>query len=610
MAKVITKKPAPLKSSNQALKKSSPPYGYFLICGIFILVGINNAYTKRWVGDDIFIGLRYIENFLNGHGLIYNPGERVEGYTDFLWLMIVSFFQWLKFEPVTIVITLGIICSGVVLVTIMLIGLKLNKFFNHKLPVPMALMAVALNFDYGVWSTSGLEPAFYLMLMTVAFYIFFFSDLSRNRRIFLSGLLLCFAVLTRPDAMIFIGLANLFLLLSNIIQKKKIGELMIEQLKFIAPVILIYVPYFLWRYNYYGEIFPNTYYSKVGYKSAWARGFAYIWLYLQVYFSSILFFVASVFLFFKYVLKSKFKETFTRIIGDRYLSGILFAIVTTLSYLFFFVAKVGGDFMYARFMMPCIPFLYLIIEYAINVQFQQKNGLRLFLLILIPVSVLYESTIRKDFFLTVENGKPVAREKEYGVADERYVYLYQYVLMNDKKIGLALAPYVKDMDITILMRGGQACFSYYAKFKTCVENHGLTDSYIAHMPVTELVGKVGHEHSAPYDYMLKREVDFVFRRSLYKNFQYRMAYFNLGALQERAEIIVYHRSIIKQLKERMGENFHFTDFEAFLDNYINYDLRLKSKEEVEKDYKEFKDYYFLHNDDKVREQKFIDRISS
>lgn len=89
-----------------------------------------------------------------------------------------------------------------------------------------------------------------------------------------------------------------------------------------------------------------------------------------------------------------------------------------------------------------------------------------------------------------------------------------------------------------------------------------------------------------------------------------MAYFSFGVMQERAEIIIYHRSIIKQLRERMGENFHYTDFEAYLDNYINNDLRSKPKEEIEKDYKEFKDYYFLHNDDKGREQKFIDRLSS
>ena len=51
------------------------------------------------------------------------------------------------------------------------------------------------------------------------------------------------------------------------------------------------------------------------------------------------------------------------------------------------------------------------------------------------------------------------------------------------------------------------------------------------------------------------------------------------------------------------------DFEAYLDQYINTDLLKKSKADIQKDYTDFKDYYFSQNDDKVREQKFIDRLA-
>ncbi len=38
-----------------------------------------------WLGDDAMISMRYAHNLSSGHGLVWNPGERVEGYTNFLW---------------------------------------------------------------------------------------------------------------------------------------------------------------------------------------------------------------------------------------------------------------------------------------------------------------------------------------------------------------------------------------------------------------------------------------------------------------------------------------------------------------------------------------------
>jgi hypothetical protein len=37
--------------------------------------------------DDSYIFLRYAENFASGHGPVFNPGERVEGYSSPLWMV-------------------------------------------------------------------------------------------------------------------------------------------------------------------------------------------------------------------------------------------------------------------------------------------------------------------------------------------------------------------------------------------------------------------------------------------------------------------------------------------------------------------------------------------
>ena len=38
--------------------------------------------------DDVFISLRYAKNAARGFGLVFNPGERVEAFTNLLWTLI------------------------------------------------------------------------------------------------------------------------------------------------------------------------------------------------------------------------------------------------------------------------------------------------------------------------------------------------------------------------------------------------------------------------------------------------------------------------------------------------------------------------------------------
>ncbi|MCX5752617.1 MAG: hypothetical protein NTW97_03090, partial [Candidatus Krumholzibacteria bacterium] len=65
----------------------------------------------RYVPDDTFITLRYARNVLRGEGFVFNPGERVEGYSNFLWLLIVVFAGKLGFPLVGAARTLSLLFS-------------------------------------------------------------------------------------------------------------------------------------------------------------------------------------------------------------------------------------------------------------------------------------------------------------------------------------------------------------------------------------------------------------------------------------------------------------------------------------------------------------------
>src|SRR5689334_9481238 len=58
---------------------------------LIIIAGLAWAFwtwrANRMRLDDAFISYRYAENLVRGRGLVFNPGERVEGYTNFLWVL-------------------------------------------------------------------------------------------------------------------------------------------------------------------------------------------------------------------------------------------------------------------------------------------------------------------------------------------------------------------------------------------------------------------------------------------------------------------------------------------------------------------------------------------
>ena len=60
------------------------------IAAIILLAFVYNANQYHFLGDDAFISFRYARNLAEGHGLVWNPGEAVEGYTNFLWVVLMA----------------------------------------------------------------------------------------------------------------------------------------------------------------------------------------------------------------------------------------------------------------------------------------------------------------------------------------------------------------------------------------------------------------------------------------------------------------------------------------------------------------------------------------
>lgn len=586
-----------IQQAESPIKKKSLFLGISIAA---ILISFFYSYNLKWLGDDIFIGFRYVQNFISENGLVYNIGERVEGCTDFLWIMLISFFSWLKCNPLITVQTLGIISS---LGTLILFSIIVYKISAKKdiFILPFVTIALALNYDYNVWATSGLETAFFCFLLSSTFYIYFFSSFEGIKKLFFSGFLLCLALLTRPDTLIILVTANGLLFFDQLINRIKFSKILSSLFFFNLAIICIYIPYFLWKFNYYGFIFPNTYYVKLGNESMFSKGFYYIGLYFEAYFTSFLFLILPFLVLFP-LLKKNFIPAFKEFTSDKFNSAFAASTIIVYVYLIGFVAKVGGDFMFARFIIPIVPFIYFVIFYSIQ-KIVKVNYLNVLLFVLL-VAGFFETKIRTNLFLEKDEYGQEKGVYKKDVVDERYVYTSYYKIEDEIKLGQAINNCFKGIDAKILIRGGQACMGYYANFNYTQEFHGLTDTLIAHS-VIKTRGRIGHEKHGTMEYFQNKGIDFMFARSQLTKDSFRIATLNIPPYAIGTEIITYNANIIKQLKEKLGGNFIFTDFQEYLDDYIKNTLPAVSSAKLKSDYDNFYLYYFKHNADKIREDQFI-----
>ncbi len=486
------------------------PIMYFLFASVLIY-GIIRVINLIWVCDDIFITFRYADNFIQGKGIVFNEGERVEGYTHFLWFVLLSAFRFFNLDLEQISIWLGIASYLGTIAIFLFISFRTAD--RKILIIPFTALALSVNYDFAVWATGGLETSFITFLLSLTFYIYF-SKLTRIKKHLITGLILTLCLMTRPDAALFYLYANLLLLLSFIYNKTSLRESLKELMLINVSFIVIYIPYFLWRYNYYGDIFPNTYYAKLANESYYEQGFLYIWTFISSYKTSLIS-LAGIFLIAKYFFQKKpLIDKLKNIFDDKELTAMVILFLSVLIYTIFYVARVGGDFMFARFIIPVLPFIYFTAEVSLKkLLTDYKKGLLIIFLVIL-VLIYFEKNIRDDNFLKNENGKLVRKsvDETNGISDERLYYMsYWDAFPKSKNLyegvvteGKILNPYFKDLDITVVIGGARNYMGYYANFKNIIVDNGLTDKFIAKQQI-ETRGRIGHEKYATLDYLIKRK---------------------------------------------------------------------------------------------------------
>ncbi|HEY6881899.1 MAG TPA: hypothetical protein VI299_27915 [Polyangiales bacterium] len=207
--------------------------------------------------DDAYISFRYARNLVEGHGLVFNEGERVEGFTNFSWTMLAALSLAL-YVPPTITLPLVGVVAGVALV------LAAGRAASALAPRAPALSSacaaglVACTTGIAFYAVSGLEETFFTLLITLAS----LGLIARRVGSFAAWTTLAF--LTRPEAGL-LGAAGTLLFALDV-QRAPPGEARKRAsaalLRVLAAFAVLLAPYLAFKAWYFGGLVPNTLRAK------------------------------------------------------------------------------------------------------------------------------------------------------------------------------------------------------------------------------------------------------------------------------------------------------------------------------------------------------------
>jgi len=219
----------------------------WVVC-CFVLLGHVFLFASFTI-DDAFISFRYSENFAAGHGLVFNIDERVEGYSNFLWVVIIGLLKMAGVDVVVAAKLLGLASLAAVIAAVF--GL-VRAITRESLCAAGAVAWMVTSFGLVYYTVSGMETVFFAAWLTWGGYLFF----QNGCRVTIGlSLVAAAAALTRPEGvMLFPVLAAFALARHRRISLRLIGA---------GAVFSLALAGFLsWRYLYYGHFLPNTYYAK------------------------------------------------------------------------------------------------------------------------------------------------------------------------------------------------------------------------------------------------------------------------------------------------------------------------------------------------------------
>jgi arabinofuranosyltransferase len=369
------------------------------------------GWTYRWVADDAFVDLRVAENLMRGYGPLYNVGERVEGYSNPLWVLLLAIvgkpFELLgsgraPLEWIAVFLCLALAFVGVT--AGMLGARRLWRAAGETGPIfAVGGFAVVVLMPFWDFATSGLEIGLSLSWLGVSFFLLASQIQKIDRKVPRAiAVFLGLGPLVRPDLALY---TLCFLAAEQWLVRRRRWEAWLPVLFWAA---LVPVAYQIFRMGYFAALVPNTAIAKEAGVSRWDQG----WIYLRDFADPYLLWVPAALLLETYVLDLK------RLSAERRwdVAAVVVAPVVAALLQVVFVTRVGGDFMHGRMLLPA--FFALTLPVACVSLRRHWAFAALLALWVVPTIWLRVPYLGRD----ATTGEAGFAPRNIGIAEERAVY--------------------------------------------------------------------------------------------------------------------------------------------------------------------------------------------
>src|SRR5258706_2288773 len=138
----------------------------WLLLGLAAVVLGVHSLAYNFVTDDAYISFVYSRNLAEHGQLAFNLGSPVEGYTNFLWTVVLGVLMLVGIPPELSSRVLGTACA---LATLYVVFRTCERAFGRRTPwaaVPPLLLACSSGF--ACWTSGGLETQLFTLLCAVA----------------------------------------------------------------------------------------------------------------------------------------------------------------------------------------------------------------------------------------------------------------------------------------------------------------------------------------------------------------------------------------------------------------------------------------------------------
>ncbi len=493
-----------------------------LAVGLTLPVLLLHAVEYRFLTDDAFISFRYARNFAQGYGLVFNPGfERVEGYSNFLWVLLLAGFQRLGVVPEIAAHLLSITTTVALWALVVWFSYRLAPAAGPRWLRVIPALFLAATRSIAVWSTSGLETRLFEVLIIGGVFrliVELEAGLGGRRCRPLAALLFALATLTRPDGLL-ISLAALTVAGLYLARRRRLNWRIVTLSLSVYAVTV--GGHFAFRLAYYGEWLPNTYYAKVGGRTWWDMGLVYLGMFALEY---------CVFLWLPLVAASV-KDHWER--RTLYVPLVFAAVIVPH---LLYVAAIGGDHFEYRPLDLYFPFVFLLLSsgaaYFARRRWASWATVGYLLLVLLGLTWLpYRSHLQGAAIETVETGQFMEPDRDplfrwpglrrfavahrnlllrtlwsyVGVRQEHHRLFLASMVPEGQRLGRLVARGLLPAD-TYVALSSVGAIPYFSNLRV-LDRLGLTDAGVAHAGRVRKQRLMAHDKRATIEYARERGVE-------------------------------------------------------------------------------------------------------